>query len=812
MRSLIRFPFLATGVSIAALVALAGWVWLPDRAEGKPSSALDRQRLQGNAAYKAGRLQEAANLYSQGFDAATREGDLTLAFKLKTNLGNVLLAEFRYREAIQAYAEARRLAQRWGEQDDLAYIDLSLASLYTLMGDLEAANRFPEIEAADSAAEREITVPSRLDSLKNRDQVFACAALLRAKQGKIDTAIRDFRRAILEADRAGNTDHMATDWDHLGEELLLQRDYPAADQALTEAFRIRTLFHDRNLRVSLIKLAWLRLEQGDVPTAQALLSRAQSMPAIDLGLPPWIVAYMNGRILRKQGKQTEALAVLRQALREAREWQREGALAGIPSAYAEQRLEELYRELVALSVEVDPAVGLEGFVATEEDRAQALSEAWAESRLTREKVPVEYASVLARLRSARATDLAHSTPASQALVTDRQHEFINLQSRLGLLDNSPIGTNYFEKNTAESVLRSIQERIRPEEAVLSLHTGDQASALWVVSRDRIQMCRLPARSVISASVERVRGSRSNAAGAAFALYKQLFGDLEADFQRKPVWIVTADDEFFQIPLSALVSGWKDKSPLYLVEQHAIAHTPSAVVLNSQPVAVPDRFFAGIGDGVYNGADPRWKEIRFRFWTVPSLQLPRLVSSQQELSACSRAWGSTTSLLTGPKAMRQEVEQAIEKHPAVIHLAAHVLAPPDRPNEAALDLGLTPDGQPDVFTKEDIEGIRVPGTTVVMSGCSSGAGGALTTAGVLGLTRAWMIAGARVVIGSRWPVPDDTGELFQAFYRHLAARKADPARFRAAAIALQEAKIEMLHSNSWRSDPRYWSAFYVFGKE
>jgi CHAT domain-containing protein len=93
--------------------------------------------------------------------------------------------------------------------------------------------------------------------------------------------------------------------------------------------------------------------------------------------------------------------------------------------------------------------------------------------------------------------------------------------------------------------------------------------------------------------------------------------------------------------------------------------------------------------------------------------------------------------------------------------------------------------------------------VVLSGCSSSSADALPGAGLMGLTRAWMAAGARGVIASRWPTPDDTGALFTSFYKHLLdGTDAAPA------VALQRAQVEMLRSGGWRSKPNYW-ATYLF---
>ena len=264
--------------------------------------------------------------------------------------------------------------------------------------------------------------------------------------------------------------------------------------------------------------------------------------------------------------------------------------------------------------------------------------------------------------------------------------------------------------------------------------------------------------------------------------------------------------------------------MYLTEKHAVLNTPSAAIWADTPQPVPNGPFLGVGNGIFNSADPRRKQASaLAKWGMPlpallskpsGLQLPSLPGSGKEIVSCARSWGTGPSpiQLTGPDSSRVAFLPAIARHPQIIHFATHFLTAPNRPSEPLIDLGTTPDGQPDVLNEKDIINLRVPGAVVSMSGCNSGGSTAIATSGVLGLTRAWLIAGATAVVGSRWPTPDDTGVMFNSFYKHLRERQHDRSRLRASTRALQEAQIDMVHSNSWRSNPQYWSAFYVVGKE
>jgi CHAT domain-containing protein len=75
-------------------------------------------------------------------------------------------------------------------------------------------------------------------------------------------------------------------------------------------------------------------------------------------------------------------------------------------------------------------------------------------------------------------------------------------------------------------------------------------------------------------------------------------------------------------------------------------------------------------------------------------------------------------LEGSNASGVALRTALLKKPQVLHFAVHVVSPKSRPDEAALALSLTTENMPELLTREAIAEYRVPGSLVVMSGCSS----------------------------------------------------------------------------------------------
>ncbi|MBI3693728.1 MAG: CHAT domain-containing protein, partial [Acidobacteria bacterium] len=97
--------------------------------------------------------------------------------------------------------------------------------------------------------------------------------------------------------------------------------------------------------------------------------------------------------------------------------------------------------------------------------------------------------------------------------------------------------------------------------------------------------------------------------------------------------------------------------------------------------------------------------------------------------------------------------------------------------------------------------------VLLNGCDSGTGRNLPGAGVVGLARAFLAAGARSVCATRWRVPEEEGALVERLYRSLAGRAGAPVD---RAEALRQAQREMIRAGDWRAEPRYWAAYFLMG--
>jgi CHAT domain-containing protein len=404
-----------------------------------------------------------------------------------------------------------------------------------------------------------------------------------------------------------------------------------------------------------------------------------------------------------------------------------------------------------------------------------------------------------------------------------QAELERIRMEISELENQnaiQIGKNYFskEKNLRRNSLRDIRSRLASDELLISLSLGSVNSYMWAISGDQVNLFQLDKRDAIESAAAQLTnavrtGGHIKEAGQ--TLSRALFGSLPADLARKRQWLIVADGALLNgIPLAALPMSPASGGGEWLWEKHTLRFLPSELLLLSPRSKQPAARFLGIADPIYNKADSRLQSktgLDSSPGEASSVTLARLAGSAREVrNAAQRCGLPAQQVLDGWQACGEQLRKALTPPPQLLHFAVHVVSPPNRSQEAALALSLN-NGVPELLTPEAIATFRLPGSLVVLSGCSSGQGQAVPGAGLLGLSRAWLLAGAEAVIASAWPTPDNTGVFFSSFYSHLSALKSGSLSQRAA-LALAQTQRDMQRSSGYTSSPAYWGAYSIISKE
>jgi CHAT domain-containing protein/tetratricopeptide (TPR) repeat protein len=118
------------------------------------------------------------------------------------------------------------------------------------------------------------------------------------------------------------------------------------------------------------------------------------------------------------------------------------------------------------------------------------------------------------------------------------------------------------------------------------------------------------------------------------------------------------------------------------------------------------------------------------------------------------------------------------------------------------------GEDGMLTAEEIAALDLSGVEwVVLAACRSGSGSVVPGEGVMGLRRAFEVAGARTLIMSLWPVEDSTTRLWMhRLYESRLAGRSTVDSVREASLAL----LEEQRRAGWSPHPFYWGAFVAAG--
>jgi len=203
-----------------------------------------------------------------------------------------------------------------------------------------------------------------------------------------------------------------------------------------------------------------------------------------------------------------------------------------------------------------------------------------------------------------------------------------------------------------------------------------------------------------------------------------------------------------------------------------------------------------------------------------VELKPLPGAEREAQAIASLFESRSTVLLGPQADLASVVARIPQH-GILHLATHGIAYAENPlasfvalgapEEAALsalkqqlDFLVQAESGDGRLTARQVMSLPVPADLVVLSACQTGLG-KVSGDGMIGLSRAFLVAGARAVLVSQWSVSDEaTAALMAAFYQGYIELDNK-------ALALQRAMRE-LRAQPEYAHPRYWAPFVVVGAE
>lgn len=737
------------------------------------------------------RYSDALDLFQQ----LEAEGDVALALR---GIGSVYLNLGDPARARDFLLAAIAKAQSASDKLTVNGSRLSLGKAYRMMGDLQAAREQHQLLLEDSqAADRKADVARARVQLAMDDIE---AGDLPSARERLGTAIDEFRALGYRHSLVNAVYEMGVTQAGLG-------DIADARQWLTEADRLQSELGDDTARVlTLTMLSRLDAMEGDLDAALALAYQAAELSDAVRGqvsnadlraslfstrLEPYDEIVRLHYMLGEKGEPTTHAIAALNAVERARARSvkdlllRDNSWSEVADQGAEQRqlVEKINGQLMRLRMlnrDLDRLSGTAGLAgenapARRQTLEKEIDEVESQLRALRLELDALDARTLHRSLSAR--DAATAT------------DFSQLPSRL------PEGV-----------------------VVLVFHFTEDESYAWAISGAGVQPHRLaPAweiRDAVNRAVDLASHWQPEADDLDTALAvvsRQLLSPLAGRTDVKRV-IIVPDGPAQLAPFAALTLPGGE--PLLAQAVISFASSPGVLIdgeggrprsdydtvaVFADPVFDAGTLMASVNRGAAQASG------------IGAIlgHLGPLPYSEAEAEAIRRLAGARrVDVFTGRAAAKSELfSMGLEQY-SLIHFATHAVSAPDFPEYSGVVLSqVDTSGSevPGLMHLQEIYSLPIDADLVVLSACSTAAGRNLRGEGPMSLGRAFMYAGARQVLMTRWEIPDDvTAELMERFYDGLFEKGLSPAE------ALRNAQLEISKVPAWRH-PFYWAG-YLLGSE
>jgi len=299
------------------------------------------------------------------------------------------------------------------------------------------------------------------------------------------------------------------------------------------------------------------------------------------------------------------------------------------------------------------------------------------------------------------------------------------------------------------------------------------------------------------------------------LYRLLIGPFKNNLTKKINKIIIAPDRnLYYLPFETLIKipdSKQTQNSNFLIEDYEISYTYSASslihLLKRKFTQQSQKELLAIGSPLISkdklfitGA----LSLDYRQYFIRKFKFFPLTFASKEIKSISRFFKKNLrKLFLKENATERNIKNLKLNDFKIIHFATHGILDNENWWRSALIFSQEKNSSEDgLLQVREIYNLKLNADLVVLSACETARGKLEKGEGIIGMSRAFLYAGAKSVISSLWNVNDkSTVQFIKYFYQYLAQGKTK-------SQALRLAKIKML--NSKYKHPFYWAPFILIG--
>ena len=743
------------------------------------------------------KLNEARKVYERIDDTSTsyiRIADVLVALaKVYGEMGQ-------YGKALSHLTKAHQVSKSSGDQNIRANIMSNQAALFLEQEDYAAAQKY---------FNQSLATYKSLRSTRKETQVLLHLAVIEQRQDHHDNALHLFQQSMERARTTNFVDVQIAAGGGLGFVLTAKRDFPKALQALNQSLELARRMNAKTREAELLwRAAQTYYAMRNYHDSAALAEQALTL-ARSLKLPKltYLATAALGEAYAADDKVELAITTLKEAVDQIEELRHQ--VPGRQQSrflFFENKVGP-YQTLVKLLTR--QGKHFEALVYAERAKARVLLETVRSNRtdlkdIHTDREKAEANSLINRLHAIK--QRIESQPSSESKVELQnelnavRRELVLFQEKLAAAHPDLLLRTGLARPLSQANVNSL---VRAEDLAYLEYvvTGDSVGVFILKrngpTRDHdLKYIKLPVTTVeLRQKVDEFRSAVAardpDYDSLGRELYRLLIAPVANELKNIRTVCIIPDEFLWTLPFQALTTSRGN----YLIQEYSLFYAPSLSVLSEMALRRQQQTS---------------KESLIAFGNPVNLKrdLHPIPETGVEVAAVARAIRpKVTKVLVGARAEEKSFKTLTPEY-ATIHVASHGLLDNRDPLSSYLLLaGTEGDGENDgLLTAREIIDLRLNADLAVLSACETASGRISPGEGVISMSWAFLVAGARSVVVSQWRVNSgSTSQLMKNFYQAMARQ--NDLHSRDKSQALRDASLQLLKDRRYRH-PFYWAGFVL----
>lgn len=720
-------------------------------------------------------------------------------------LGRIFTASGDYAQALAYLTQALNIVKNLSDPNRMANLQNSIGVLY-----LEQEDYLQAKKTLDASLQIYLSINKQREAA----EVLLNLGVIEQRQSNYDQALILFQRSLQGAKATKLVDVEIAAGEGIGVVLTAKRDFPAALDALNASFELAKVTKDKTRQTEVLwRLGETHSAMGDYARASTLAESAVAL-ARESRLPKlsYLATTTLGQSYAAQGKIDLAIRTLRDAVNQLEAMRDQVAGSELESQFFLENKLNSYHSLVDLLMKQGKS--LDALLFAERAKGRVLLDVLSGGKADLAKVLTgtekeeiqrlngKIFEINQRIKSTESPDpsLYHQLDTARLEYQSFQdtlylaHPSLKVRSgRTQTLVEADI--NHLTRNNDVAYLEYVTSK---EQAYLFVLTSKRVNGGSNLKVFPIALKSEELETKVNQFHQRLANRHPDFAGIAGELYAALIEPARDQLRGVSTICIVPDGFLWNLPFQALMSS----SNRYLIEDHAIHYAPSLSVLREMTKEKSgqqrDASLIAFGNPVIGKDEQRNEEL---------CPLPE---AETEVASVAKTVASAHSRVFIGREATEKKFRAMAATYGTIHLATHGVIDNRHPLYSHLLLTKTEgdlenDG---LLEAREIMNMNLKADLAVLSACETANGRIAPGEGVMGMSWAFFIAGARSMLVSQWKVNSaSTSQLMVNFYQSLEANRRVSKANRP--DALRDAARKSMKNSSFRH-PFYWAGFVMIG--